>query len=329
MVETWDPIRYVTQDLGVNGLSGAIGASRSRASTTTTSPTSTARFIWDNPFRITDSTDASAYTGPASGSTNGPAYGLAPTPPSNKAWTLKGGTTLKFGAKTRLTADLAFGQWTQNEPFIPYTTNTAIKTPGGQNATTAALPATSLDGKIDTLALNGFFTTRLTDALHLNARFRHYKNDNKTPRIEFADGYVRFDAVWEAIPRITVPNGFDNNLLDMYATYDLGSKLGLEVGYKYNKIARTFRETENTKENTLRFAADVRPGGGFTAPRRLRARQSRLRQLQPRRGRGALVHRNGGPSRPAGQPDRSASGRPGQAQAGPHRRAGPVCPRLR
>ena len=265
VIETWDPIRYVSQDFGVNGtFRGDWGVAFAGFNYNDFSD-KFSTFLWENPFRITDSTHPSAYLGPSNNTVDGPVYGLAPTPPSNKAWTLKGGTTLKFGPKTRLTADLAFGQWTQDEPFIPYTTNTAIRTPDGQNATTAALPATSLDGKIDTLALNGFFTSRLTDDLRLNARFRHYKNDNKTPRIRFVEGYVRFDAVWEEIPRITVPNGFDTNLLDVYATYDLGAKLGLEVGYKYNKIARTFRETEHTSENTFRVAADVRPGGGFTA----------------------------------------------------------------
>jgi hypothetical protein len=62
-----------------------------------------------------------------------------------------------------------------------------------------------------------------------------------------------------------VPNGFDSNYFDVYATYDFGSKAGLEVGWKWNKIAREFRETENTTENTFRVAADVRPGGGFSA----------------------------------------------------------------
>jgi MtrB/PioB family decaheme-associated outer membrane protein len=265
VVETWDPIRYVTQDIGVNGtLRGDWGVAFAGFNYNDFSD-KYSTFLWENPFRITDSNDASAYQSPGTASVNGPAYAIAPTPPSNKAWTMKGGTTLKLGPKTRLTADLAFGQWTQNEPFIPYTTNTSITTPDGQNAATAALPASSLDGKIDTLALNGFFTTRLTDALRLNARFRHYKNDNKTPRIRFEEGYVRFDAVWEEIPRITVPNGFDSNLFDAYATYDLGKQLGLEVGYKHNKISRTFRETEHTSENTVRVAADLRPGGGFTA----------------------------------------------------------------
>jgi hypothetical protein len=178
--------------------------------------------------------------------------------PSNQAWNIKGGTTLKFGRSTRLSADAQIGQWTQNEQrFIGWTTNTAITLPDGTPAVGAPLPANNLDGKIDVLALNGYFTSRLTDNLRFNARYRLYENENKTPRISF-DGYVRFDAVWEDIPRITVPFGFKSNLLDAYATYDVGGLVALEAGYKYNKIDRHFRETEHTTENMFRLAADVR-----------------------------------------------------------------------
>jgi len=266
VVETWDPIRYVTQDFGVNASTrggwGTAFVGFNYNEFTDRYDT----FLFENPFRITDSTHPSAYLGPSTSTVDGATYALASTPPSNQAWTLKGGTTLTFGPRTRLTADAQVGQWTQNEQaFIPFTTNTSITLPDGRDATsTSSLPARNLDGKIDVLALNGFFTTGVGDDLRLNARYRLYKNDNKTPRIRFDEGYVRFDAVWEEIPRITVPNGFDSNYLDVYATYDLGSAFGVEAGWKYNKIERTFRETEHTTENTLRLAADVRPGGGFT-----------------------------------------------------------------
>jgi hypothetical protein len=267
VIETWDPIRYVTQDFGVNAaVRGGFGSFFAGFNYNDFANAYDS-FLWENPFRLTDSTHPSAYSGPSNTTVDGPSYGLASTPPANKAWTLKGGTTLKFGPQTRLTADVQFGQWTQNEqPFIPFTTNTAITLPDGGDATSlSTLPARNLDGKIDVFALNGFFTTGLTDSLRLNARYRLYKNDNKTPRIRFEEGYVRFDAVWEEIPRITVPNAFDSNYLDVYATFDASSALGLEVGWKYNKIKREFRETEHTTENTFRVAADIRPGGGFTA----------------------------------------------------------------
>jgi len=66
------------------------------------------------------------------------------------------------------------------------------------------------------------------------------------------DGYVRFDAVWEEIPRITVPYGYTSDYLDVYATWGSGP-LGLEAGWKHNKMARTFRETEDTSENVFRW----------------------------------------------------------------------------
>jgi hypothetical protein len=179
-------------------------------------------------------------------------------PPDNKAVNESLGATLKFGARTRLSADVSFGQWSQNEdPFIPWTTNTAIVTPDGQPATTAPLPAAKLDGKVDTLALNAFFHAGLTDNLSLNARYRHYDFDNKTPRYTLDQGYVRFDAVWEDIPRISVPYGYTNDSFDAYGNYDLGA-LGLEAGWKHNSMKRTFRETEDTSEDVFRIAADLR-----------------------------------------------------------------------
>ncbi len=263
VVETPEPVRFITQDFGLSATSRREWGVVFGALHLNDFSDRFATFSWDNPWRVTDSTDPNAYQAPGTGSINGPKTGLAALPPSNEAWNLSGGTSLKLGSKTRLSADLQFGQWRQNEQqFIPFTTNTAIVTPSGANAAIAVLPATSLDGKIDVFALNGFFNTRLTDDLQLNARYRLYQNENQTPRIRFEEGYVRFDAVWEEIPRITVPYGFDSTYFDVYASYDVGRLLGLEVGYKFNRIDRTFRESEHTSENTVRAAADLKLDAG-------------------------------------------------------------------
>jgi MtrB/PioB family decaheme-associated outer membrane protein len=263
VVETTDPIRYVTQDFSVRARGSGNWGVAFAGVTFNNFGDRFDTFGWDNPFRVTDSTDPSAYIAPSTGSRNGPATGLLSLPPDNEAWTLNGGTTLMFGPHTRLTADLQFGEWKQNEdPFIGYTVNTAILTPSGEPAVDAALPASTLGGQIDVFALNGFFTSKLTDDFRLNARYRFYQNENQTPRIRFEEGYVRFDAVWEEIPRITVPFGWDSGYFDVYGTYDVGRVLTLEAGYRYNKINREFRETEHTSENTVRGAADLRFGGG-------------------------------------------------------------------
>ena len=61
---------------------------------------------------------------------------------------------LKFARQTRITADLAYGQWTQNAAFLPYTINAAVFTPSGAPANAvSSLQRASLDGKIDTTDL--------------------------------------------------------------------------------------------------------------------------------------------------------------------------------
>jgi hypothetical protein len=258
VVETPEPLLYITQDFAVNGAyQGDWGMVRA-AVRFNDFKNSFDTFTFDNPFRVTDSTDPSAYQAPGSQSKNGPVLGITALPPDNKAVTETVGAAFKLGARTRLSADVTFGQWSQDhDPFIAWTTNTVIVTPSGEPAVTAPLPAANLDGKIDTLSLAAFFNTRLTDDLGLTARYRRYDHDNKTPRLRFEDGYVRFDAVWEDIPRINVPYGYTSDTLDAFATYDFGA-FGVEGGWKYNRMKRTFRETEDTTENVFRLAADVR-----------------------------------------------------------------------
>jgi Putative outer membrane beta-barrel porin, MtrB/PioB len=263
VVETPEPVRYITQDFGVNAaLKGDWGVARA-AVHFNDFQNKYDNFIFDNPFRVTDSWDSGAYSAPATSTRNGASYGKTSLYPDNKTTTETAGATIKLGAQTRLTADLTLGQWTQDkDPLIPWTTNTSVPitlngVSTGQLAYTAPLPATALDGKANTTAFNGFVTTRL-GPLGLNARYRHYNFDNQTPRYEM-NGYVRFDAVWEELPRITVPYGYTNDYFDTYATFGTGI-FGLEAGWKYNKMKRTFRESDDTSENTFRVAADVRSG---------------------------------------------------------------------
>jgi len=261
VVETPEPLLYITQDFAVNGAYKADWGTLRATVRFNDFKNSFDSFTFDNPFRITDATDPSAYQAPGSASKNGPVFGQTSLPPDNKAVMESVGAAFKIGQRSRLSADVSFGQWSQNhDAFIPWTTNTAIVTPDGQPAVSAPLPAANLDGKLDTLALNAFFNTRLTDDLGLTARYRRYDADNKTPRLRFEEGYVRFDAVWEDIARINVPYGYTNDTLDAFANYNLGD-VGLEAGWKYNRMQRTFRETESTTENVFRAAADYRKGG--------------------------------------------------------------------
>jgi MtrB/PioB family decaheme-associated outer membrane protein len=256
VVETAEPIHYRTQDLALTAeYSRPWGLLRSAVRMNVFSNSNLFQ-TFDNPFRFTDATDASAYSAPGSGSIGGAAMGRIALPPDNKSVTGSVGFAVKFAGHSRFTADASYGQWTQNEAFIPFTTNTAITAPF-LATDISRLPASSLDGRIDIFSFTSSLTSRPVDKLYLTARVRRYDMDNKTPRIRFDQGYVRFDAVWEAIPRINVPYGHTNDQAQLTAAYDFGP-LSLESGYKLDRWDRTFRETTRTTQNIGFVSAHIR-----------------------------------------------------------------------
>ena len=115
-----------------------------------------------------------------------------------------------------------------------------------------------------------------------------------------------------------MPYGYTNDFFDVYATYGKGL-LGLEAGWKINGLKRTFRETDKTTENVFR-------GGGGRArelDRRSAASASSARATTTsydavRAEEESFIPVPGGA---AGQPDRAAPLRPGQARPDAPRRA--------
>jgi len=109
--------------------------------------------IWDNPFRLTNET------------VSNPLSGRMDLYPSNHANYLSFAGATDVSKYLRFMASITPGWLRQNDPFIPYSTNTAIDpaiTPGitacgdGTQACTslAALPVPSLSGAKQTLAMN-------------------------------------------------------------------------------------------------------------------------------------------------------------------------------
>ncbi len=255
VVEVPEPLHYLTEDFGVEGqyqggwgvLRGAVRFNRFGNKIESLS--------FDNPFRAVDSTDSGAYQAPGSASVGGASVGRMALPPDSESMLASATVMFKMRNRTRLTADVSIGEFTQNKsPFLAYSSNTAIVSP--LVATNpASLPARNLDGKADIKSLNLYFTSQPVKDLSLTARFRGYEFDNQTPRITFP-GYVRFDGYWNAVPRISVPYSYKNDRFDATVGYRFG-RLALEGGFKHIKMERTFRETEDTKENGVSVSASL------------------------------------------------------------------------
>jgi len=143
--------------------------------------------------------------------------------------------------------------------FIAYSTNASIKVPAGVT-NVGSLPTPQLDGKADVINQSYTVLSRPVPRLTLTARVRDYDFRNETPRVTIP-GYVRFDAVWEEIGRVSVPYAYRNDRADLTASYDLG-RVTVEAGYKYLAFHREFRETEKTTEDGVILAANLRARDG-------------------------------------------------------------------
>ena len=220
--------------------------------------------VVDNPFRATDL----AYTSTAV--PGGPAQGRFGVPPDSEATRGAFGVLYKMKRQTRVSADLAFNSWTQNDAFLPYTINSAIVTPTGQPANAlSTLPQPSLNGKINTSMYNFAFSSRPVDDLTIRMRYRAYDLSNETVRFVIpGDAGGSPDRSWSVnTPTPDAPYGhptanpYDHSTrrFDLMAAYDIGA-FTLEGSYRNGQLERTSREADSGDENMWGVAAVWRSG---------------------------------------------------------------------
>jgi len=207
--------------------------------------------VFDSPFRASDALTATVGSGTAATSVGGPSFGRMINPPDNQATSGTLGTTIRLAKNTRVTGDLSMSRMTQNDRLFPYITNTAVVTPFN-GSSTSSLPTQSLNGKVDSTGIVLALTSKPVEDLHLAVRFRRYDLDNRTPRITFP-GYGSWDRSLSSTARVTVPYGYTSDRIDATVGYDL-KVVTLEGGVRRQTIDRTYREVEQTAENTGTFA---------------------------------------------------------------------------
>jgi Putative outer membrane beta-barrel porin, MtrB/PioB len=221
--------------------------------------------IWDNPWRITSSTDPNAYQSPSTSSVNGSALGFADLAPDNEAGQLFLSGRARAGSWF-FNGSAAMINMTQDDPLLPYTLNNSIvglDFSGRELDPTnpANLPVQRADTEVDVTTFTGQAGTDLGEAFDLTFRYRYYDYDNQSPRISFP-GYVRFHAVWEEIPRITVPFAYTRQDASAEFGWDIGTRSRLALSYGLQLWDREFREVESSDEDILRLSFDTRRSNG-------------------------------------------------------------------
>ena len=201
--------------------------------------------LWDNPFNNSQwDTGANFSDG---------ARGRMSSEPDNEAWQVTFAGGYNFGMRTRATANISYGQMTQNQKFIPYSSVFPTVIP---------LPRNSLDGKIETIFINLDLSTRLTNRLGLIARYTFDDRNNKTPQ----DIYVRIpgDAAAQGTllsedARVNWPYSLRHHKLQVDANYNFMQGARVTVGYQFDRKNRNYTEVEHTDEHTGKIRLSFNP----------------------------------------------------------------------
>ncbi len=165
--------------------------------------------------------------------------------PDNSAHSLNLSGGYDVSDTSRLTMNLAYSEYLQDQAFLPYTANPQL-------AVSQGLPRRSLDGKIVNTLANLEFYSRPTRELDYKLRYRYTDRDNETPRDLYV--YVAGDAEDQQIGgsqlryRYNTPHDFREHLIGGDLNYRLQAATKLNVGYEYRDQERTYSaQTENTE----------------------------------------------------------------------------------
>ncbi|HXZ81501.1 MAG TPA: MtrB/PioB family outer membrane beta-barrel protein [Terriglobales bacterium] len=207
---------------------------------------------WDNPFLLTQPAGSAAISNPTTGRMT--LY------PNNQAYYINLAGAADLGKWVRLMASISPGWLRQDDSFLPYTTNGAITGCGGVTGapctTTASLPAPSLEGSKQTLAMNYTFVTLPWKQFQIKAMYRHYDYNNNTPVRTFTP--TEGDAASPVVAGVeNTPFGFNRKNFDLTGNWYFAKKSSAKIGYQAEWMDRSHRDVEHSLENTILGAVDV------------------------------------------------------------------------
>ena len=184
---------------------------------------------WSNPFFPV-----------VAGATTGQ-LGVAP---DNQFQQLRGTAGYDISPTIRVSGEVAYGQMTQNDSFLAPTVN-AVLAP-----TVPAMPASSLDGKIDTFNANVKMTATPMQGLRLTGSYERDSRQNKTPVRSYPS--VITDMVVGTAQNNT-PFSFTLDRFKLIGDYGGGlpNNTRLTGGAEYDMRERTYQEVVTTREMTL------------------------------------------------------------------------------
>lgn len=205
--------------------------------------------LFDNPFVTADCVAPTNCTN----ATQGPAQGLVDLYPDNHAQYISYAGTVALAKGLRVLGSINAGWLKQNDPFVPYTSNSILE------AETDALPAASLQGEKQTLAMNYKVIKRLGKNFDIKAAYRQYDYNNNTPVLDFTPVEGDFGAPNLAAPEENTPFGYNRKNVEVTGNWYYATKSSVKVGYEGEIMDRSNRDVEHSTENGFVAAVDSAP----------------------------------------------------------------------
>lgn len=212
----------------------------------------------DNPYRTTDCVAPVGCTN----ATQGPATGLMDLYPGNTADYLTFAGAVDLGKYFRLMASISPGWLRQNDAFLPYTSNSI------RLAATGPLPAASLDGQKQTLAMNYTLIVSPARKFQIKAGYRQYDYNNHTPVLTLTPVEGDFGTGVAAAPQAADDNehratSYNRKTFELTGNWYFAKRSSLKVGYEGEWFDRTRRDANHSRENSFLAALDLSPNKDF------------------------------------------------------------------
>lgn len=197
--------------------------------------------IWDNPIQFDDISSKSS-------------QGRAALAPNNTLHAVTATGSYRLPVRSRVTGSVTLGSWQQDEALLPFTINSALTSP--------ALPRSTAQAEARTVAMNYTVSSRPWRMVWLNARYRYYEFDNRTPEFAY-DTRVRYDSSTSGGGR-THPLSSSRHQFNVEAAVTPATFTSLRAGYARENVDRTHRIFETTAEDVFRASADTTLAGIVT-----------------------------------------------------------------
>jgi MtrB/PioB family decaheme-associated outer membrane protein len=192
--------------------------------------------VWDSPLRLTDLSNA-------------PGSGRMALWPTNSAQTVSVAGYSKFAHRTQVTGFISFGSWSNDQPLLPFTINSALPT--------IALPRTTAQADAHVFTTNLNLVSRPSTDWEFTAHAKVYDYNNNTPPTVITQ-YVAYDSsVGTSSTGGPQLYAHSRTTFDADATYTGIKPVALNVGYTRNNTGYDQRIFDSTGENVLRLSADA------------------------------------------------------------------------